>query len=69
MDVITCLSETYPNSSIKLDDNNLEIPRYNLIRYDHLSNNKRGGVCIYQKTSLPSRVIEYVFWRNIYILK
>ena len=25
---------------------------YNLIRYDHLSNTKRGGVCIYCKESL-----------------
>ena len=30
-----CLSETYLNSSILSDDNNLEIPRYDLIREDH----------------------------------
>ena len=39
-----CLLETYFDSSIKSDNDNLEIPRYNLVRSDHSSNNKRGGV-------------------------
>ena len=30
---------------------------YNLVREDHPSNSKRGGVCIYYKSSLPFRVI------------
>ena len=30
---------------------------YTLIRSDHPSNAKRGGVCIYYKSSLPLRVI------------
>ena len=36
---------------------NLQIPGYTLIRSDHLSNTKRGEVCIYYKSSLPLRVI------------
>ena len=34
---IICLSETYLNSSIPYDDDNLETPGYNLIRADHPS--------------------------------
>ena len=45
MDII-CLLETYLNSSVQLDNDNLEIPRYNLVCSDHRSNNKRGGVWI-----------------------
>ena len=43
MDVI-CLLETYLDSSIKSDNDNLEIPGYNLVCSDHPSNNKGGGV-------------------------
>ena len=46
---IICLSETYLDSSIPFDDNNLEISGYNLILSDHPSKNKRGGVYIYYK--------------------
>ena len=54
---IICLSETYLNSEIVSDDKNLEKPGYNLVREDHPSNSKRGGVCVYYKSSLPFRVI------------
>ena len=36
-------------------------PGYNLVRSDHPSNSKRGGVCINQKASLPLRVINICF--------
>ena len=39
LDVI-CLSETYLDSSISNDDDNLEIPGYDLFRADHPSNTK-----------------------------
>ena len=44
---IFCISETYLNSSITEDDDNLQIPGYDLFRSDHPSNSKRGGVAIY----------------------
>ena len=53
---IICLSETYLNSEIPSDDENLEIAGYNLVRENHPSNSKRGGVCVYYKSSLPFRV-------------
>ena len=47
----TFLSKTYFNSETSLDDNNLEIPGYNIIRNDHTSNTKHGGVCICYKNT------------------
>ena len=56
---IICLSETYFDSSISFDDMNLEISGYKLIRSDHPSNSKRGGVGIYyNKNFLPLRVCD-----------
>ena len=56
---IICLSV---RSETLSNDENLNIPGYNLIRADHLSNTKRGGVCICFKESLPLRL--YVSYRN-----
>ena len=52
LDVI-CLSETYLDSSMSNDDDNLEIPGYDLYRADRPSNTKRGGICICYRNSLP----------------
>ena len=68
MDII-CLSETYLDSTIQSDNDNLEIPGYNLVRSDHPSNNKRGGVCIYYKASLPLRVINICFLQECIIFE
>ena len=54
---VVCLSETYLNASISNDDDSLEVPGYNLFRADHLSNTKRGGVCIYYRNSLPLKIL------------
>ena len=43
---IICLLETYFDSKILPDDCNSKIPGYKLVRSDHPSNKKRGGVCI-----------------------
>ena len=48
----------YLDSSIAPDDDNLEISGYSLVRSDHPSNNKRGGVCVYYKNFLPLRVLD-----------
>ena len=58
---IICLSETYLDSSIPSDDDNLELPGYNLVRADNPTNTKRGGVCIYYHNSLPLKVIDIQF--------
>ena len=48
---IICLSETYLDSS--MDNESLEISGHYLICYDHPSNKRRGGICIYYKNFLP----------------
>ena len=50
---IICLSETFLDSSIPIDDNRLSIPGYSMMRADHPSNTKRGGECLYYKEHLP----------------
>ena len=50
---IVCLSETFLNSSIQNDDHKLKIHGYNLIRSDHPSDWKKGGICIYYKEHIP----------------
>ena len=49
---IIYLSETFLNSSIQNDDHQLKIEDYNLIRSDHPSGSKKGGV-IYYKVQAP----------------
>ena len=39
---ILCLSETFLNLDISCDDNNLQLPGFDLIRADQPSNTKRG---------------------------
>ena len=61
---IFCISETYLNCSITENDDSLRIPRYNLIRSDHPSNNKKGGVAIYYKHFLPLKLIDVNYLRE-----
>ena len=61
---IICLSETYLDSTVPLDNDNLVISGYNLIRSDHPSNTKRGGVCLYYKNYLPLRVLNISYLKQ-----
>ena len=54
---ILCLSETFLNSDVSCDDNNLQLPGFDLIRAGHPSNTKIGGVCTYYRNCLPLKVI------------
>ena len=49
---IVCLSETFLDSSIPNDENRINIAGYSLLRADHPSNTKKGGVCLYYKDFL-----------------
>ena len=55
---VICISETYLDSDTSTADENLEIAGYTLIRADHPSNTKRGGVCSYYKHSLAFRLLD-----------
>ena len=50
---IIFLSETFLDSSIETSNPKLNIPGNNLLRSDHPSNIKRGGVCMFCKDYLP----------------
>ena len=39
----------------------LEILGYDLIRADHPSNSKRGGVCVYYRNSLPLKILDIFY--------
>ena len=51
-----CLSETHLNHDALSDNDNLKIPCYELIRFDHPAIQKRGGTCLYHKDFLPIKV-------------
>ena len=55
-----CIIETYLNSTISSDNNNLNISGYNFTRADHPSNSKRGGVCIYYKEFLAVQTLNNI---------
>ena len=61
---ILCLSETFLNSDISCDDNNLQLPGFNLIKADHPSNIIRGGTCVYYQNFLHLKVIN-IHYLNI----
>ena len=50
---VICLSETFLDSDYSHDDPRLELQGYVMVRSDHPSDTKRGGVCIYYKEHLP----------------
>ena len=54
---IICLSETYLYSDISSEKENLDIPGYRFVRFDHPSNDKRVGVCVYFKSFLPIQTL------------
>ena len=58
------ISKTYLDSSVSLDDKDIAIEGYNIVRADHPSSQKKGGVCIYYKESLAVQLINI----NIYYI-
>ena len=61
---IICLSESFLDSSILTENNNLKINGYNMVRADHPNNVKRGGVCAYVRESLPARNLSNSYLRE-----
>ena len=56
-----CISKTYLDSSVSLDDKDIAIESYNIARADHPGNHKKGGVCIYCKKPLAVQFININF--------
>ena len=63
------MSETYLDSSIPSDHVSLELEGYKLVRADYPKNVKRNGVCIYDKESLPVRVVNLPYLQKILLLE
>ena len=57
---IIFITETFLNSSHLSDNSELLIENYTLIRSDHPSDVRRGGVCVYYKSCLPVRTLQVV---------
>ena len=53
-----CLSETFLSPSVSSTLDSLNIDGDNIVRSDHPSGSKRGGVCCYFKESLPIRILK-----------
>ena len=58
---VICLSETYLDSSIPSDDNDLEMPGYDLIQADHPSNSRRRDVYVFYRNSLPLKILDIFY--------
>ena len=54
---LICISETYFDSLVESDDDDLRINGYKLIRMDYPLNTKRGRLCMYYKEALVVKVI------------
>ena len=52
---VVYLSETFLNLSYLPDDDNFDLPGYNIVRADYPLDTKNGGFCIYFKNSLLKR--------------
>ena len=50
---MTCLSETFLNCPVQINNDKILIDGYNLIRADHASDSKRDGVYICYKEHIP----------------
>ena len=59
---IICLTKTDLVSSTQLDDENLELPDYNLFRSEYRSSNK-------QEENFQYYEIRHVFCRTVFVLK
>ena len=66
---VVCISETYLDSTTAVYDESLAITGYNLRRADHASNSKRGGVCVYYKSSLALRLIDVHYLQECLIFE
>ena len=63
------MSETFLNSSVTNNEQDLYLPGYKLVRADHPSDTKRGGVCCYFKECLPIRIVNTSYLQECLLLE
>ena len=66
---LICPSETYLDSSISIEEKSLIIGDYKLIRADHPSDTKRGGVCVYCKVAISVKVFKCHSYLSVLFVK
>ena len=66
---ISCVSESYLDSTFSSDNEDINIKGYKLVRADHPNNIKRGGVCAYVRESFPVWVVPNHHLRECLILE
>ena len=47
----------------------MEIPGYDLIWADHLSNSKQGGVCVYYRNLLPLKILNIFYLQECIVFE
>ena len=66
---MTYLSESYLDSTVSSDNDNLYMRDYKLVRTDHPGNIKRGGVCVSFKESLPVSCLPNLYLKECLIFE
>ena len=66
---VICISETFLNSDTAFDDDNLKIEGYNIVRSDHPSNSRQGGVCIYYNQSLALKISDIKYLQECIVFQ
>ena len=66
---VICISETVVNSDTAFDDDNLKIEGYNIVKSDHPSNSRRGGVCIYNNQSLAVKILDIKYLQEYIVFQ
>ena len=64
-----CLSETFLSPSVSSTLDSLNTNGYNIVRSDHPSGSKRGGVCCYINESLPIRILKITLMTECLVLE
>ena len=64
---VICLSETYLDPCILSNDK--KILGYELIREDHPSNSKQGGVCVSYRNSLPLKILDIFYLQECIVFE
>ena len=64
-----CLSQSYPDSSVSSDNENLYIKYYKLVRFDHHRIVNTDGVCSYFRKSLPPSCLSNPYIKEFFIIE
>ena len=66
---VICISKTFLNSDTAFDNNNLNIEGYDVVRSDHPSNSRRGGLCIYYNQSLALKIFDIKYLQECIVFQ